>query len=100
MSVEFWQFIEKQYAVMSQGNLSRPGVGTSADEGHGRGRVMRTPKRPRAPLARLQRAAGNRAQRRHIHRLRIVQRRNYARQSLREHALPRPGRSYEQQTVL
>src|ERR1700681_141585 len=57
--LEFRQFIEEQYAVMGQGNLSRPRVDTSTDEGCGRGRVMRTAKWPRAPLARLQRTAGN-----------------------------------------
>ena len=85
---------------MGQGNLSGPRMEAATDEGSGRGRVVRIAKRPHAPLPRLQRTAGNRAQGRHIHGFGVGHRRQDAGKPLREHALSRPWGSYQQQTVL
>ena len=53
-AVKLGQFVQKQHAVVRQGNLSGPGRGAAADQGHAGGGVVRTADDAPPPAGRVQ----------------------------------------------
>ena len=97
-AVPFGQLVEEQHAVMRERNLAGPRVAAAADQRDGARRVMRRAVRAHPPCSR-RKPAGERGDRRGGERLFLGQRRQEARQPLREHRLAGAGRADHQQAV-
>ena len=99
-TVELGKLIEKQHAVVSERDFTRTRLRSAADERYGRGRVMRTAVWTHAPFRWLERQPRDAAHCGYLQRFALGQRRQQARQPLRQHALAGTRRTDHQQAVL
>ena len=98
-AVELRQFIEEQHALVGQGDLPRPWLGTTTHQSDRRGTVVGGAEGTAAPVAGIEARATHRGQSRRLQGLVLLQLRQDAGQAAGQQALAGAGRSHHEQAV-